>query len=124
MFRGAGPTFLGILPYAGLSWMTFGTLKSAAAERTGRPVPAHVSLACGAAAGLVAQSATYPLDLVRRRMQTHGFMVGTHEVRPLAAHRSVWATLVAIWREGGRRCVLPFPVGPVHNARLPTPATR
>lgn len=103
MFRGATPTFLGILPYAGLSWMTFGTLKNAVAERSGRPVPAHISLACGAVAGLVAQSATYPLDLVRRRMQTHGFMVGTHEMRPLHASNGISATLRAIWDEGGTR---------------------
>lgn len=38
------------------------------------PLPPQVamSLACGSAAGLVSSTATFPLDLVRRRLQLHG----------------------------------------------------
>lgn len=35
-------------------------------------LPVLVMLACGGIAGLVAQSATYPFDVVRRRMQVEG----------------------------------------------------
>lgn len=42
-------------------------------ENTGRPQPySYERLAFGACAGLIGQSASYPLDVVRRRMQTAG----------------------------------------------------
>lgn len=39
-------------------------------------------LVCGAVAGLVAQSITYPLEVVRRRMQTTG-VVSRHDMKAL-----------------------------------------
>lgn len=44
---------------------------------TGREPGMLHKLGIGAFAGLVAQSCTYPLEVVRRRMQTHG-LVDTH----------------------------------------------
>ena len=82
LYQGLSPTLLGILPYAGLSFGTFETLKVALIRRTapdGRVARGQENalsiperLACGAISGLVAQTATYPLDTVRRRMQTEG----------------------------------------------------
>ncbi|GAA6234832.1 mitochondrial coenzyme A transporter SLC25A42 isoform X2 [Lates japonicus] len=73
LYRGFTPTMLGVIPYAGLSFFTYETLKKLHAERSGRPQPySYERLAFGACAGLIGQSASYPLDVVRRRMQTAG----------------------------------------------------
>jgi Mitochondrial carrier protein len=76
--QGAAPTMLGILPYSGLKFFTYQYLKlrwreAAALVPPATAVPAappvHMTLLCGGAAGLIAQTLTYPLDVVRRRMQ-------------------------------------------------------
>ncbi len=72
-YSGMRTTLLGIMPYAGLSFATFETLKVNVRRTRGLPEDGDLGtptrLACGGVAGLVAQSATYPLDIVRRRMQ-------------------------------------------------------
>ncbi|XP_016352171.1 mitochondrial coenzyme A transporter SLC25A42 isoform X1 [Sinocyclocheilus anshuiensis] len=73
LYRGFTPTILGVMPYAGLSFFTYETLKKIHTEHTGRSHPfSYERLAFGACAGLIGQSASYPLDVVRRRMQTAG----------------------------------------------------
>ncbi|KAM9322421.1 mitochondrial coenzyme A transporter SLC25A42 [Pholidichthys leucotaenia] len=73
LYRGFTPTILGVIPYAGLSFFTYETLKKLHAEHSGRLQPySYERLAFGACAGFLAQSASYPLDVVRRRMQTAG----------------------------------------------------
>ena len=103
-YKGMAPTLLGILPYAGISFATYGTLKQFSRERrdehkieqqaAGSGVvlasPHHATtssssssstyemanwerLVYGGIAGLAGQASTYPLDIVRRRMQTEGF---------------------------------------------------
>jgi len=73
LYRGFFPTIVGILPYAGLSFGTFETLKIFVSDYYGtKTVNAGQKFFCGAIAGYVAQSLTYPLDIVRRRIQTDG----------------------------------------------------
>ncbi|XP_068427803.1 mitochondrial coenzyme A transporter SLC25A42 [Clinocottus analis] len=73
LFRGFTPTILGVIPYAGLSFFTYETLKKVHAEHSGRSQPySYERMAFGACAGILGQSASYPLDVVRRRMQTAG----------------------------------------------------
>ena len=63
-----------MIPYAGVSFLTYGTLKRHIADhfpyfetrRTQR------DLACGAVAGAVSQTASYPFEVIRRRMQVSG----------------------------------------------------
>ncbi|KAL1023048.1 hypothetical protein UPYG_G00035800 [Umbra pygmaea] len=75
LYRGFCPTILGVIPYSGITFFTYETLKKLHAERTRRSQPyPHERLAFGACAGLIGQSASYPLDVVRRRMQTAGVM--------------------------------------------------
>ncbi|XP_024153604.1 graves disease carrier protein [Oryzias melastigma] len=81
-YRGLTPTLIGMAPYAGLSFFTFGTLKSLGLkhfpEELGRPssdnpdvlvLKSHINLLCGGVAGAFAQTVSYPLDVTRRRMQ-------------------------------------------------------
>ncbi|KAG9509327.1 Mitochondrial coenzyme A transporter SLC25A42 [Fragariocoptes setiger] len=71
LFRGCLPSMLGIIPYAGTTFFTYETLKRLHFEYSGRNEPHNIErLTFGALAGLLGQSASYPLDVVRRRMQT------------------------------------------------------
>ncbi|KAG8594877.1 hypothetical protein GDO81_001349 [Engystomops pustulosus] len=73
LYRGFNPTILGVIPYAGISFFTYETLKKLHAEHSGRTQPYPFErLLFGACAGILGQSASYPLDVVRRRMQTAG----------------------------------------------------
>ncbi|KAM8860363.1 solute carrier family 25 member 16 isoform 3-T3 [Spinachia spinachia] len=86
-YRGLIPTLIGMAPYAGFSFFTFGTLKSLGLkhfpEVVGRPssdnpdvlvLKTKVNLLCGGVAGAIAQAISYPLDVARRRMQL-GFVL-------------------------------------------------
>lgn len=71
-YRGLKPSLLGILPYAGVDIATFELLKEALLDHyDGRPPPAAI-LAAGAASSSVAQFCSYPLALVRTRLQAQG----------------------------------------------------
>lgn len=94
LYRGFVPTMLGVIPYAGASFFTYETLKRLRAEQTGSTdLHPMERLLFGALGGLFGQSSSYPLDIVRRRMQT----------APLTGHNytSVWGTLVMVYRSEG-----------------------
>jgi solute carrier family 25, member 42 len=113
LYRGLSPTLLGILPYAGIAFYTRDTLNGVAARRLETDslnTPLAVKLGSGAISGLIAQSSTYPLDLVRRRMQTEGYTGA--EAAAAAAPRitdskyvSIAGTLRTIYSEGGSRAL-------------------
>ncbi|XP_017772137.1 PREDICTED: mitochondrial coenzyme A transporter SLC25A42-like [Nicrophorus vespilloides] len=71
-YRGYVPTMLGVIPYAGVSFFTYDTLKRLYRENieNTEKINTFASLAFGAVAGMLGQSSSYPLDIVRRRMQT------------------------------------------------------
>lgn len=101
LYRGLTPTLLGVIPYAGTSFYTYETLKQAAIKRKGGdedhpmlPSPLE-RLASGAVAGLLGQTASYPLDIVRRRMQT-ATQLGKGD-----KYNSVIGTLVTVYRNEG-----------------------
>jgi solute carrier family 25 protein 42 len=81
-----------------MSFATFETLKSHVHTARGlapeQLLDAPTRLVCGGIAGLVAQSATYPLDIVRRRLQVHGSATGV-------ARGSTWAMLKHIFQSEG-----------------------
>jgi hypothetical protein len=138
LYRGFGATALGIIPYAGMSFFTYDTLKGVAARYYNQghasgvqrgtsasssaappatnevPVPVLVRLLCGALAGATAQTASYPLDVVRRRMQLFGLASN------LPKYDNTWHALVSIVRTDGWRklyvglSINYMKVGPAH----------
>lgn len=103
LYRGYLATVIGVIPYAGMSFLTYETLKakyfgelikiifnsvnprmSYITHLSNNPISlivaftgetktnAMYSLMFGAIAGITSQTASYPLDIVRRRMQTSG----------------------------------------------------
>ena len=66
-FRGIGPTLLGAVPFVAIQYSSFYTIKISMLNYYLPSVP--LSLGCGIAAGMIAQSITYPLDVIRRQMQ-------------------------------------------------------
>ncbi|KAL4761064.1 coenzyme A transporter [Aspergillus foveolatus] len=91
-YRGFTPTLLGMIPYAGVSFLTHDTIgdwlrlpflapyttiprSSSSGHKKVRQRPqltAAAELFSGAIAGLVSQTSSYPLEVVRRRMQVGG----------------------------------------------------
>lgn len=90
-YRGYIPSIAGVIPYAGVSFFTYDTLKrlyrgvcSNESEISTSMMmikfaehvdishipPPIASLGFGAVAGMLGQTSSYPLDIVRRRMQT------------------------------------------------------
>ncbi|XP_030371367.1 mitochondrial coenzyme A transporter SLC25A42 [Scaptodrosophila lebanonensis] len=97
LYRGYWATVLGVIPYAGTSFFTYETLKREYHEMVGNTKPnTLVSLAFGAAAGAAGQTASYPLDIVRRRMQTIRVNTMANERCP-----TILETLMKIYREEG-----------------------
>jgi solute carrier family 25 protein 16 len=88
-YRGFTPSLLGMIPYAGVSFLTWGVLR----HRLPKPSPRSrtvFNLSTGAFAGACAQTASYPFEVIRRRMQK----VGGAGMRQ---------TIVEIWRTAGLR---------------------
>lgn len=71
-FQGLTPTLLGIVPYSGTTWLCYETLKDYTDLFPGGGSSSTTNkVLCGMVAGLVGQSVTYPLDVIRRRMQVN-----------------------------------------------------
>ncbi|CAK7233601.1 coenzyme A transporter [Sporothrix bragantina] len=112
-YRGFSPTILGMLPYAGMSFLThdtcgdvlrmpvfakYTTLPRPANAPADKPLPLRswAELLAGGVAGLVSQTASYPLEVIRRRMQVGGAVGDGHRLR-------IGETASLIMRERGIR---------------------
>ncbi|KAK9815271.1 hypothetical protein WJX72_000921 [[Myrmecia] bisecta] len=107
LYRGIGPTLCGILPYAGLKFYTYQSLKQQwvisgkgyQEHDLPQRLPVPLMLTFGACSGLVAQTATYPLDVVRRQMQVQSLR------RSATPYTSTWHGLRLIARSQGWRAL-------------------
>jgi solute carrier family 25 protein 16 len=96
-YRGFTPTMCGMLPYAGTSFLAHDTMgdllrhpsiaryttvelpEGTPAGKTAR-LTNPAELVAGATAGLVSQTASYPLEVLRRRMQVGGAVGDGHRL--------------------------------------------
>lgn len=67
LYRGVAPSLYGIFPYSGLKFYFYEEMKRHVPEEHKKDIT--VKLVCGSVAGLLGQTFTYPLDVVRRQMQ-------------------------------------------------------
>eukprot|EP00760_Papus_ankaliazontas_P005615 PhM_4_TR12672/c0_g3_i1/m.37445/K15085/SLC25A42; solute carrier family 25, member 42 len=127
LYHGLSPTLLGIVPYAGTSFTVYGTIKPWLVQLAGvnseNELPKWQLLVSGGFAGIVAQSATYPLDILRRRMQ-----VRPHDYRNMKAAiadiyiregmRAFYKGLCMNWIKGPIATGVSFTVNDVMKGRI------
>uniref|UniRef100_A0A6B2LC31 Uncharacterized protein n=1 Tax=Arcella intermedia TaxID=1963864 RepID=A0A6B2LC31_9EUKA len=86
-YRGSSATLQGILPYAGVNFSVYETLKYYAPKNEKGQLDTPWKLLCGGIAGPIGQTVSYPWDVVRRRQQTWGFATGTTEIKTWGVYR-------------------------------------
>ncbi|XP_058181867.1 uncharacterized protein LOC131300169 [Rhododendron vialii] len=72
LYKGLGATLLGVGPNLAISFSVYDSLRSYWKSQRPDDSTILVSLACGSVSGIASSTATFPLDLVRRRMQLEG----------------------------------------------------
>lgn len=106
-YRGFSPTILGMLPYAGMSFFTHDIVTDllrrpefakytitrqpttdTRSER--RPLAIGAELTAGALAGVIAQTTSYPLEVIRRRMQASGVIQGENNIGIAKTCHNIW----------------------------------
>lgn len=110
-YRGFSVTVLGMIPYAGTSFLVFGRCKTllqhlypaeGSEEAAGLrrawwwPSKTAIDLTAGALAGAISQTAAYPFEVIRRRQQVGGLL------RP-GSMLGMRETALWIWRTSGWR---------------------
>ncbi|GAB5593389.1 hypothetical protein Unana1_08289 [Umbelopsis nana] len=97
LYRGLWPTLLGVAPYVALNFQCYEVLKMHLLPADREAPSVSRKLICGALAGSIAQTVTYPLDVLRRRMQVTGMSSMQYK------YRGTWdATKTMVQKEGFR----------------------
>ncbi|XP_022754910.1 mitochondrial carrier protein CoAc2-like [Durio zibethinus] len=98
LYRGVAPSLYGIFPYAGLKFYFYEEMKRHVPDEQKKNI--MVNLVCGSVAGLLGQTFTYPLDVVRRQMQVQRLLAsnspalkGTMETLVMIAKSQGWKQL-------------------------------
>ncbi|KAE9964031.1 hypothetical protein BLS_006936 [Venturia inaequalis] len=71
LYRGIIPTIAGVAPYVGLNFMVYEKARTLFTAEGDKDPGAIGKLAAGAVAGGIAQTCTYPFDVLRRRFQVN-----------------------------------------------------
>ncbi|SGY47593.1 BQ5605_C001g00546 [Microbotryum silenes-dioicae] len=102
-YRGIFPTLFGIVPYAGVSFLVWGFLKTDLVPTMFSPSTRErhrtwIDLAAGGIAGALGQTSAYPPDIIRRRMQVGPILPGGG-----GARHGFWDTARTIYKAHGWR---------------------
>ncbi|SCV74191.1 BQ2448_6623 [Microbotryum intermedium] len=102
-YRGIFPTLFGIVPYAGVSFLVWGFLKTDLVPTLFSPSTRErhrtwIDLTAGGIAGALGQTSAYPLDIIRRRMQVGPVLPGGG-----GARHGFWETARTIYKAQGWR---------------------
>mmetsp|Transcript_46615 Transcript_46615/g.74541 ORF Transcript_46615/g.74541 Transcript_46615/m.74541 type:complete len:361 (-) Transcript_46615:656-1738(-) len=77
LYKGWVPSVIGVIPYVGLNFAVYGTLKDMAAKAQGlestKDLSVPMGLICGGIAGAIGQTVAYPFDVCRRKLQVSGW---------------------------------------------------
>ncbi|KAK3134728.1 hypothetical protein QOZ80_5BG0409980 [Eleusine coracana subsp. coracana] len=79
LYRGWLPSVIGVVPYVGLNFAVYESLKDWLLQKNpfgladDNELHVVTRLGCGAIAGTIGQTVAYPLDVIRRRMQMVGW---------------------------------------------------
>jgi solute carrier family 25 thiamine pyrophosphate transporter 19 len=102
-FRGLGAGVSQIVPYMGLFFASYETLKPLAADSP-VPLPFGTSdAAAGVMASVLSKTAVYPLDTTRKRLQVQGPMLTRYVAGNIPTYSGVVSTVLRIGRQEGRR---------------------
>ncbi|OMO66463.1 Endoplasmic reticulum-adenine nucleotide transporter [Corchorus capsularis] len=72
LYKGLGATLLGVGPSIAISFSVYESLRKYWQLQRPNDSTIAVSLTCGSLSGIASSTATFPIDLVRRRMQLEG----------------------------------------------------
>ncbi|KAF8318377.1 mitochondrial carrier [Clavulina sp. PMI_390] len=75
-YRGYAVTLIGMVPYAGTSFLVWGNLRARfiPVQEPASPSSPVADLIIGAIAGATSQTVSYPFEIIRRRMQVGGLV--------------------------------------------------
>ncbi|KAB8200709.1 mitochondrial carrier domain-containing protein [Aspergillus parasiticus] len=97
LYRGIIPTVAGVAPYVGLNFMTYESVRKYLTPDGDKTPSSLRKLLAGAISGAVAQTCTYPFDVLRRRFQINTMSGMGYQ------YASVWDAVKVIVAEEGTR---------------------
>jgi len=95
LYRGIIPTVAGVAPYVGLNFMVYESVRDYFTEPGEKNPVWYRKLAAGAISGAVAQTCTYPFDVLRRRFQINTMSGMGYQ------YKSIWDAIRTIIRQEG-----------------------
>ncbi|OQE42282.1 hypothetical protein PENCOP_c004G04253 [Penicillium coprophilum] len=97
LYRGITPTVAGVAPYVGLNFMTYESVRKYLTPEGDKNPSSYRKLLAGAISGAVAQTCTYPFDVLRRRFQINTMSGMGYQ------YTSIWDAVRVIVTEEGLR---------------------